>query len=188
MAAAWAAPAWASLALVFLHPLMSLWFLDRQIAASAPGDLRAYRAVLAALPLLAAAVVASHGQAGFSGDPRLIERAAAGFVTLPYAPSLVALHAFLELLHYGVWIVALPLLGLASAPWRLSSIPLVYHRLGWPRAVRMTLLGGGLVVVLLWAAFAIDYSTTRQAYFTLAIVHVLAEVPAMIWFRRVAAR
>ena len=33
---------------------------------------------------------------------------------------------------------------------------------------------------LLWIAFAIDYDTTRQVYFTVAIVHVLAEVPFLL--------
>jgi hypothetical protein len=37
--------------------------------------------------------------------------------------------------------------------------------------------------VLLWILFALDFQTTRSIYFSIAIVHVLAEVPAMVWLR-----
>jgi hypothetical protein len=36
---------------------------------------------------------------------------------------------------------------------------------------------GGLVVLVLWACFAVDYATTRDVYFTVAMLHVLAEAP-----------
>ena len=37
-----------------------------------------------------------------------------------------------------------------------------------------------LSVVVLWAAFIVDYAVTRDIYFTLAIIHVLAEIPFLI--------
>jgi hypothetical protein len=35
-------------------------------------------------------------------------------------------------------------------------------------------------VVLLWFGFSIDYSRTRDVYFTVAMAHVLAEAPFLL--------
>jgi hypothetical protein len=48
----WLAPEWFSLAIVYLHPLVALWFLDRQLRRSRPEWLRTYHRCLALLPLL----------------------------------------------------------------------------------------------------------------------------------------
>jgi hypothetical protein len=47
------------------------------------------------------------------------------------------------------------------------------------------LIGGLLIaalaaMVVLWFGFSIDYSTTRDIYFTVAIAHVLAEAPFLL--------
>jgi hypothetical protein len=47
------------------------------------------------------------------------------------------------------------------------------------------LIAGLLVVALvavgvLWFGFSIDYATTRDVYFTVAIAHVLAEAPFLL--------
>jgi hypothetical protein len=39
---------------------------------------------------------------------------------------------------------------------------------------------GGLVVAALWAGFLVDYPLARSVYFTIALVHVLAEVPFLV--------
>ena len=39
---------------------------------------------------------------------------------------------------------------------------------------------GGLVVLLLWGCFLADYPLTRDVYFTVALLHVLAEVPFLL--------
>src|SRR5207249_8312368 len=60
----------------------------------------------------------------------------AGAEILPNVSThlLVSTHVFLETLHYGVWLVAMPLVsGMVVAPWRFRSIPLVRRRGGWPR-------------------------------------------------------
>jgi hypothetical protein len=87
------------------------------------------------------------------------------------------------LLHYGAWVVLLPAIGLASAPWDLKSIPLVQHRQGWPKLVRSLMIGGAALVALLWVCFFVDYRATRDIYFTVAVVHVMAEAPFLAWLR-----
>jgi hypothetical protein len=176
MALAWAVPGIADLLLLFLHPLAALWFVHRQIARARPEWLTGFHKLAISIVPLAGFIVVS--QRAASSAPAL-----ASFVQLSLPPSLLALHAFLELLHYGAWVILLPAIGLASAPWNLNAIPLVRHREGWPRLMRTILIGGAAAVILLWICFAIDYRTTRDVYFTLAIVHVMAEVPFLVWLR-----
>ena len=50
-AAAWAVPQYWSLSLIYLHPLVAMWFLDRQIRRTKPEWLRAYHVCLASVPI-----------------------------------------------------------------------------------------------------------------------------------------
>ena len=182
----WLAPQGFALALVYAHPLVALWFLDRQLRLSRPGWSRAYRACLALLPvalavlwwrLADAAPLAEGGEVAL----RVVRHAGAGIVPNVSTHLLVSTHVFLETLHYGVWLVGVPLAaGAGLAPWRAATVPLVRHRRGRPRLIRGLLAAGGAAVLLLWLCFAADYATTRDVYFTLAMAHVLAEVPFLL--------
>jgi uncharacterized membrane protein len=88
---------------------------------------------------------------------------------------LVSVHLFLEMLHYAVWIVALPLIG-----GFMKTVPVARHPRGFPRFIGVLLVAAFAAVVVLWLGFAIDYSTTRDIYFTVAIAHVLAEAPFLL--------
>jgi hypothetical protein len=96
---------------------------------------------------------------------------------LPQVSShmLVSVHLFLEMLHYAVWIVALPLIG-----GFMTTVPVARHPRGFPRLIGGLLIAAIAAVVVLWFGFAIDYSTTRDIYFTFAIAHVLAEAPFLL--------
>jgi hypothetical protein len=115
----------------------------------------------------------------------------AGAQLLPNVSSrlLVGTHVFLEMLHYGVWLVALPLIApLArhrsnSAPraiWDVRSVPVARHPRGFPKLITTALAFGVFVVLLLWLGFSVEYVTTRDIYFTVAIAHVLAEAPFLL--------
>jgi len=41
-------------------------------------------------------------------------------------------------------------------------------------------VGGAVAMIVLWGAFLADYSTTRDIYFTVAMLHVLAEIPFLL--------
>ena len=173
MAAAFAValPAWAALSLVYAHPLASLLFLDRELP---PRWRPAVRRGLWLVPIAAAVVfVALSGGTGSDRSPLLARQAGAELIGLP-SDALIGTHAFLELLHYGVWIVAVPRLARLSLI-SLDDVPL--RRSRWRPLVIGTLAGGLAVVVLLWVGFAVDPALTRRLYFTLAIGHVLAEIP-----------
>ncbi len=193
----WLAPHVFSLGLVYLHPLVALWFLDRHLRRTRPAWRRAYHRCLATLPFFvgllwwqladAPALAAAAG-----GDDalalRITRHAGAEILSGVSSHLLVSTHVFLETIHYGVWLLALPLAragrgksGDDGAPWRVASLPLVRRARGvWPRVIRAALVVSAACVVLLWLAFLADYSTTRDLYFTLAMAHVLAEAPFLL--------
>jgi hypothetical protein len=182
----WLAPQLMSLSLVYLHPLVALWFLDRQLKRTRREWRRAYHIALALLPVALGLLwwrLAStpHVAGDDAVTLRIVRHAGADILPAVSTHLLVSTHVFLETLHYGVWLVALPAAaGAVGVPWRVRSIPLVRHREGWPRTIRVLLAAGALAVVALWLCFLKDYATTRDVYFTLATAHVLAEVPFLL--------
>jgi hypothetical protein len=106
----------------------------------------------------------------------------AGAELLPNVSShmLVSTHVFLEMLHYAVWIVALPLIGTTGAIWKVKTIPVAGHSRGFPKLVAGILIFSLFVVAVLWLGFSMDYTATRDIYFTVAIAHVLAEAPFLL--------
>lgn len=181
----WILPQFFEVALIYLHPLIALLFLDRQIRRSRPEWLRVYRMCLCAVPavlvLLWIRLVTAAPLPDDNGLAlRIAQHAGADFLNRVPSQLLVGTQVYLETIHYAVWIVALPLIGLSTAPWRTDRIPLVRHKLGWPKTVNAALLLGIVAVVVLWVAFATNYSTTRDIYFTFAMGHVLAEVPFLL--------
>jgi len=183
----WLAPDFFSLAIVYIHPLIALWFLDRHLLRTRPEWSRAYRRCLCLLPVVIAGLIWQLSQTPpLASDNGLFWRITqhSGAQLLPQVSShlLVAVHLFLELLHYAVWIVALPLLGsLARARfWDVKSVPAARHPKGFPKLIATLLILAAVFVVTLWFGFSIDYATTRDLYFTVAIAHVLAEAPFLM--------
>jgi hypothetical protein len=181
----WLAPELFSLSLVYLHPLVALWFLDRHLRRTKPVWLKTYRRCLALLPLLLAAILWQLSRAPSLADDnglfwRITQHAGADLLPGVSSHMLVSTHVFLEMLHYGVWIVALPLIGAKGAIWRLKSIPVASHSRGFPKLIALFLIGGLCAVAVLWFSFAANYTVTRDVYFALAMAHVLAEAPFLL--------
>src|SRR5882762_321097 len=197
----WMAPEFFSLAIVYIHPLVALWFLDRHLARTRPDWLQAYRRCLFLLPFLLAGMVWQIARTPALADDnglfwRITQHAGAQLVPNVSSHLLVSVHVFLEMLHYGVWLLALPLVGsmmLSSKQsmnaegdnarhgiWSVRSVPLARHPRGFPKTVAAVLVFGLFVVGLLWFGFSVDYATTRDIYFTVAIAHVLAEAPFLM--------
>lgn len=184
-ALAWIVPQYWSLALVYFHPFVAMWFLDRQIRRTRPEWLSAYRFCLASIPLFVFALwMAFAGRPNLSEETNLFWRITqhAGSQVLPGISShfLVAAHVFLETVHYAVWIVLIPLIDRRAIPWKLGEIPLFDRHKGFPRLVGLALAVAVIVVLALWAGFSVDYTVTRDIYFAFAIGHVLAEFPFLI--------
>ena len=184
-AAAWAVPQYWSLSLVYLHPLIALWFLERQIRRSKPEWLRAYHICLASIPVFLIAIwVALASRPDLPEETRLFWRIAqhSGSEILPAISShvLVATHVFLESIHYFVWILLIPLVDRRAVPWRLNDIPMFSNANGLPKTLAAFLVFAIVAVIALWFGFATGYTTTRDIYFAFAIGHVLAEFPFLI--------
>ncbi len=184
-ALAWLVPQYWSLSLVYIHPFIAMWFLERQIRRTKPEWLRAYHYCLASIPLFLAAIwFAFAGRPNLSEETNLFWRITqhAGSQILPGISShvLVAMHVFLESIHYAVWILLIPLVDWRAVPWKLSEIPLFANAKGFPKIVVAGLAVSLLIVGVLWGGFAIDYTTTRDVYFAFAIAHVMAEFPFLI--------
>jgi hypothetical protein len=112
----------------YLHPLIAMWFLERQIRRTKPEWLRGYHICLATIPIFLLVLwVALSSQPNLSEETRLFWRIAqhAGSEILPGLSSrlLVATHVFLESIHYFVWILLIPLVDRRAIPWRLRDIP-----------------------------------------------------------------
>jgi hypothetical protein len=174
----WLGPEFFSLALVYAHPLVALWFLDRQLRRTRPRWVNAYRRCLCLLPLVLGLMIWQLSQTSSLADDnglfwRITQHSGAQLLPQLSSHMLVSVHLFLEMLHYGVWIVALPLLG--PKFWDFGTV-----KRGLPRLTPSLLVLGILGVAILWLGFATDYTTARDLYFTVAIAHVLAEAPFLL--------
>ena len=184
-ALAWLVPQYWSLSLVYIHPFIAMWFLERQIRRTKPEWLRAYHYCLASIPVFVFGLwLAFSGRPNLSEETNLLWRITqhAGSQILPGISShfLVATHVFLESIHYAVWILLIPLVDWRAMPWKLSEIPLFSNANGFPKLVGAAFVVSLLIVVVLWGGFAVDYTTTRDVYFAFAIAHVMAEFPFFI--------
>ncbi len=181
----WLAPELFSLAIVYLHPLVALWFLDRHLRRTRSEWLPTYRRCLLLLPLLMAGMFWQlSGTPSLADDNGLAWRITqhAGGQLLPNVSThlLVSMHVFLEMLHYGVWIIALPLIGATGAIWSTKTIPLARRRGGFPKMIATILICSLFVVAVLWMGFSVNYAAARDIYFAVAIAHVLAEAPFLL--------
>ena len=183
----WVAPELFSLTLVYAHPLVAFWFLDQHLQRVRPEWVAGYRFSLLLVPVVIGVMIWQlSGTLPLQNDNGLFWRITqhSGAELFPNVSShlLVSAHLFLEMLHYAVWILALPLLGrrLNESFWKSRSIPIARHPRGFPRLIALVLSVGVVVVVVLWVGFSVDYSTTRDIYFTLAIAHVMAEAPFLL--------
>jgi hypothetical protein len=184
-ALAWLVPQYWSLSLVYLHPLIAMWFLDRQIRRTKPEWLRTYHYCLGSIPiflLILWSLLA--GQPNLPDGTNLFWRITqhAGSEILPGLSSylLVATHVFLETIHYAIWILLIPLVDFRAVPWKIKEIALFANKRGFPKLVLAGLAVSVILVLVLWNGFAIDYTTTRDVYFAFAMAHVLAEFPFLI--------
>lgn len=185
VALTWLSPLGWGLALVYLHPLVALWFLDREISRVQPGWQTAYRGCLLLVPMcLLALWYKLASEPNLPGTDWLSQQitahAGAGIVSGISTRLLVSAHTFLEMLHYGVWIVAIPLVSVRRAPWQLDNVPLARHSPAWRWAIGGAIAVGVVAMLALWAGFLADYPLTRDIYFTVAMLHVLAEVPFLL--------
>lgn len=191
----WLSPELFSLTLVYVHPLIALWFLDRHLGRVRPEWRSYYRRSLVLIGALVVLMIWQLSQTQDLRDDnglfwRITQHAGASLLPNVSSHMLVSVHLFLEMLHYGVWLLALPLIAkrvvdgsaarTPASAFSLKSIPLAYHSRGFPKLVVGSLIVVALAVLILWVGFAINYPITRDIYFTVAMAHVMAEAPFLL--------
>ncbi|MCA9081702.1 MAG: hypothetical protein KDA58_14165 [Planctomycetaceae bacterium] len=185
VACVWLFPYVLSVALVYLHPCIGFCVLTQELRRRRPqwkplvmmtlGLLPVLLIALCCLPFDSATVSSSNEM-----SQTLARHAGAGVIPWISNTQSIAIHAFLELLHYAVWIVAIPLLSYRATAWSLAAVPLMKRSQTWAYIVPALLALCSLLCVALWGGLLVDYLLVRQIYFTVAIVHVLAEIPFVI--------
>ena len=187
VAVVWLNPVVLNFSLVYLHPVLALVLLDRELTRSHPTWRPTYRVALLSVPVCLALLYWRLADAPDlpGADPlnltlTIADHAGAGFLEGVSTHFLVAAHTFLEMVHYAAWVVLIPLIGLRSWPWELRTIPAARRSGAWARGVAGVLLAGLGLVLILWVCFGLDYGTTRSVYFTVALLHVLAEIPFLL--------
>jgi hypothetical protein len=180
------APRWFALSLVYLHPFVGMVILEKELKRNNRAWLVPYRRCLALLPIFIAAIVAFLANAPNLEPASMLELQIArhsGSSILPDVSShlLVSLHTFLEMLHYGVWCIAIPLAAGFTRNWTPKRFAISANRPGTSLILALVLLASTLAVIGFSAGFMVDYALTRDIYFILAMVHVLAEIPLIFW-------
>lgn len=184
----WLQPILLPVVLVFMHPVMGLWVLDREILKSRPEISSGYRLCLMVVPMLVGAIWWFGPQSldtqlfaiPVELERQIAQHSGASLLAFLKPGKLIATHAFLELLHYGVWIVAVPAVSGRLFRENFRGIPLMRRSENARRTIVVLLGVGAVIALVLWVGFAVDYSTTRDLYFTVATLHVLAEVPFLL--------
>lgn len=182
------APLWFGLFLVYLHPLVGLAILDRELKRSRPGWLRPYRTIVSLMPFVILLMILQLcNSASLPTDTELnrqITSQAGSFLLMETSSHmLVSVHTFLEMLHYGVWLLAIPLATSAwrRPRWQPASMPVSRNSAPFKKILSIVFAVSSIVVITLWAAFIGNYAATRDFYFSVAVFHILAELPFLLW-------
>ncbi len=181
----WLYPFVWSLTLVYLHPLVAFWFLDKELGRRKPLWQPAFRKCLCGVPFLLGLLYWQlHHSANLTGEDflsmQITHHSGANILKNVSSHLLVSMHTFLEMLHYGVWVLAIPSVVLHNKPWKLKQIPLMSKSNRWRYSLMVILFLGLVITCSLWFGFIANYPVTRDIYFSIAILHVLAEIPFLL--------
>lgn len=172
----WLSPVSFALSLVLFHPLMAILVLGRELHFYRRPERAYYRPFLGAV---AGGLVVLLLTLGLHPSPA---PSAFNNLVVIHGPTLpfLAVHTYLEIVHYAIWILLLPALAASTRRGRLEVYPVLRNAPRRLWAARAFLGAGLLVSALLWWGFAVDFEFTRDLYFQVAIFHVLVEFPFLI--------
>jgi len=172
----WLSPVSFAIGLVLLHPVMAIIILGRELHFYRRPEQALFPAfvgcVLCGLVVLLLMLTLHPSQA-----PEALNN-----LIVIDGPSLIflAVHAYLETVHYAIWIVVLPALAQVTRRGRLEVYPALKRAPARLWAARGLLALGAVLSCVLWWGFAIDFEVTRDIYFQVAIFHVLVEFPFLL--------
>jgi hypothetical protein len=180
-------PALFTYGLTYLHPMLSLWIFERELRRSNKSLLPTYHKSLFLVPLaltgLTIALWNSPTDSAFGFTLNSFVDTAGNTATTNQVPVklLLAIFAFLQMVHYGIWCFGIPILSDGWKKWRLDKIAVLRDRAKLRAPLFVLSLTAVLIVVAFWLNFVMNYEITNEVYLTLATLHVLAEIPFMFW-------
>jgi hypothetical protein len=168
--------------LAFLHNVVPLFFLWEWAARLPNRARRTFRATQVGWVLGVPAVIWSGLlDRWITGGPAAIAAFAGRSVTAPFTPPatsadialrFLVVFAFLQTMHYAVWVGFLP----RYAP---DAVRAFDARLPWLRGRRLW-LGAAAVGAVLAVLFLVDYTQGRLVYSALASYHAYLEFPVVL--------
>ncbi len=179
-------PAYHFVVLTHLHNVVPLFFLWEWAARlPTPAVRRWFRSVQIGWVLVVPAILltgvvdrhlggASSSLTGFAGDPRTIVAASAppAAVLTDVGLRLLVVFAFLQTMHYFVWVVFFPRYAPDAARAFETRAP-------WLTGPRAWLLGAGVGLALV-VVFATDYASGKAVYSAFASYHAYLEFPVIL--------
>jgi hypothetical protein len=176
-----------SISLTYLHPLLGLWILERELKRTRKSWVAAYRWCLLSIPFAAVAILcALNNSHNANPSPELVGALngnALGAQLFPNAStmSLLALFGFLQMVHYGVWLIAMPIANRSWKRWRIERLPIIAKK-PFLRPFILVACGLGVLAILFfWCGYVLDYDDVNEIYITITTLHVMAEVPFIFW-------
>lgn len=173
-----------TVSLIYLHPLVGLWILERELRRTRKAWLRGYHWCLLAIPLsVAVLAMGLQGTVSDTESNRLLTLSTPGaqFFTGASPIMLLAVYTFLQMVHYGVWVLAIPIATQSWRRWRVDQMAFLRERKRLRPVVSVAIGCGVLTVLGFWFGFKLDYHTAIEIYVIMSLAHVLAEVPFMFW-------
>jgi len=172
-----------TIAMTYLHPMLGLWLFERELRRTKKSWLSAYHRCLQAVPLAVAGLIWWH--AGTMTDAMSMKAIQTGLGTQLFAgPSpvmLLAVYGFLQMMHYAVWVLGMPIATNSWTRWRLEQTALLRDR-SELRSFALYAVGCiSIGVPLLWLGYRLNYAFTNDLYMVLAMLHVIAELPLIFW-------
>lgn len=177
-------PGWHFVVLTHLHnlvPLFFLWQWSVRLPRTAGIGFRITQAgwlvVIPALLLLGAADPLLNADPGvvssFVGDgAKVIAASAPPHASLVMGMRFLAVFAFMQSMHYVVWLLFLPRYAPEAAKVFETRVP-------WLRGWRTWLLAG-LAALAMLALFSLDYFHGKAVYAALASYHAYIEFPVLL--------
>ena len=172
--------------LAYAHPVLGLCILERELRRSRKSWLRQYHWGLLLIPVGCTVLLATLGMR--PADPVYVQTLVALSGNTIYrlldgvSPvALLAIWAFLQMIHYGVWILIVPIASRSWSSYRLERVPVLRRSPGLRTIAAAVSGGAALLVLIFWCGFYLDGATTMRVYTLLAVLHVLAEIPFLFW-------
>ena len=176
-----------SISLTYLHPLLGLWILERELQRTRKSWVTVYRWCLLSIPVAAVAILTTLNNSHIA-NPSIqlvgtLNGNSLGAQLFPTASttSLLALFGFLQMVHYGVWLIAIPIATQSWNRWRIDRLPVLAKKPSLRPLIIAACALGVLGILFFWCGYALDYDDVNEIYITITTLHVMAEIPFIFW-------